>query len=359
MLHLQLLGELQVSRDGSAVPLPASKKSRALIAYLAATGRPHSRERLCELLWEGPDDPRAQLRWSLSKLRPVVGASLSGSRDRVELRRENIALDILELCSPANATTEALERCSSLFRGEFLEGLDLPSCFRYQQWCAGERERLRKLHISVLAELTRRYGATEAGLKHARRRVIVDPFDEEAHASLIHLLGSLGESQDALRQYEESRGMFERELGRHPGPEIENARRAIGRAVRPSSTASVGFEPESPFVGRSAELHQIRSTTSPVLILGEPGIGKSRLLEEVRPALYGRAFASEMVRPYGIWIDALGNLEAMTDRDHLFESVAKRVSGVVAFDDIQWIDEASAALLHYVARKSNACMVLA
>ena len=62
MLEIRLLGELEVLRDGTAVPLPASRKSRALLAYLAATSRTHLRERLCELLWEGPDDPRAALR---------------------------------------------------------------------------------------------------------------------------------------------------------------------------------------------------------------------------------------------------------------------------------------------------------
>ena len=69
-LTIRLLGELAVVRGGEALELPASKKARALLGYLVATGRSHMRERLCELLWDGPDDPRAQLRWSLWKLRP-------------------------------------------------------------------------------------------------------------------------------------------------------------------------------------------------------------------------------------------------------------------------------------------------
>ena len=66
---IRLLGELQlVGCDGRAVALPASRKTRALLGYLIATGQPHRRERLCDLLWDGPDDPRAELRWSLSKI---------------------------------------------------------------------------------------------------------------------------------------------------------------------------------------------------------------------------------------------------------------------------------------------------
>ena len=83
-LKIRLLGELQLGRgDGPALALPASKKTRALLGYLIATGQAHRRERLCDLFWDGPDDPRAELRWSLSKIRPLLndgGASLVADR---------------------------------------------------------------------------------------------------------------------------------------------------------------------------------------------------------------------------------------------------------------------------------------
>src|SRR5690606_10245748 len=72
VLSLGFLGDMEVCRDGARLALPQSKKTRALLAYLAVTGRPHRRDRLCALLWEMPDDPRGALRWSLSKLRPLV-----------------------------------------------------------------------------------------------------------------------------------------------------------------------------------------------------------------------------------------------------------------------------------------------
>ena len=62
---IRLLGELQVTRAGGVVPLPASKRTRALLGYLVATGDPQFRQTLCDLLWDGPDDPRGSLRWSL------------------------------------------------------------------------------------------------------------------------------------------------------------------------------------------------------------------------------------------------------------------------------------------------------
>ena len=81
LLHVRLLGELQLRRDGVLLALPASRRTRALLGYLVATGLPQSRSALCDLLWEGPDDPRASLRWSLTKLRAIVddGLALRGA----------------------------------------------------------------------------------------------------------------------------------------------------------------------------------------------------------------------------------------------------------------------------------------
>jgi DNA-binding SARP family transcriptional activator len=362
MLEIRLLGELEVARDGAAVPLPASKKSRALLAYLAATARPHLRERLCELLWEGPDDPRAALRWSLTKLRPLVDPHLVAARDRVEFRGSGAAIDIRAICTPANATTDQLEACAALFRGEFLDGLDLPGCFRYQQWCIAERERYRQEHVAVLTELTQRLG--DRALPYARRRVAIDPFNEPAHAALIRLLTSAGQHQDAIRQYECCRSVFERELGTRPGAAVEEARRSIGRAATPPDLKVAAAKVAPRLVGRDADLARIGATDDPVIILGEPGIGKTRLLDEVRKGkrgVYGRAFAAEMIRPYGVWVDALGDFPAESDRPRLFEAVAGMLDGVavIAIDDLQWIDEASAALLHYVARSTSAKIVCA
>src|SRR5437764_1095373 len=89
-LEIQLLGELSVVRDGRPISLPASRKTRALLAYLVCTGKPHTRERLCELLWDGPDDPRAGLRWSLAKLRPVVDEP---ANLRLAADREHVAFE--------------------------------------------------------------------------------------------------------------------------------------------------------------------------------------------------------------------------------------------------------------------------
>ena len=72
-VEIRVLGAFTVLRDGAPLPLPPSRKTRALLAYLAIDGRKHQRERLCELFWDLPDDPRGALRWSLSRIRQVLG----------------------------------------------------------------------------------------------------------------------------------------------------------------------------------------------------------------------------------------------------------------------------------------------
>ena len=158
---IRLLGELQlVGCDGRAVALPASRKTRALLGYLIATGQPHRRERLCDLLWDGPDDPRAELRWSLSKIWAVLddeeGMRLTADRERVGVELGNAVIDIQRLRSllgdgVSAARIAALKEAASLLGvGEFLDGLDLPLCYRYQEWCMAEREAVSRLHLAVL-----------------------------------------------------------------------------------------------------------------------------------------------------------------------------------------------------------------
>src|SRR3712207_1115488 len=124
-LDVRVLGDFCVLRDGQSVDLPPSKKTRALLAYLAVTGQPHQRERLCEMFWDVPDDPRGALRWSLSKIRRIVcpedETHLIADRNTVSinlghkidlnrighLRREKLA----------SRSTPELEEAASLLRG--------------------------------------------------------------------------------------------------------------------------------------------------------------------------------------------------------------------------------------------------
>src|SRR5712691_5709812 len=147
-LRICVLGQLALLRHRARVQLPPSKKTRALLAYLAVTARRHSRDRLCAMFWSVPDDPRAALRWSLTRLRPLVDEPgcprIIADRENVGLDLSRVAVDILSLRSVArrgidSLSTDALHHAIEMPEGDFLEGLDLPDCQEFQSWCIGER----------------------------------------------------------------------------------------------------------------------------------------------------------------------------------------------------------------------------
>src|SRR5262249_50989778 len=111
VLDIRVLGTFEVIRDGAAAALPPSRKTRALLAYLALPRCPPRREQLCEMRWEVPDDPRGSLRWSLSKIRALVDepavARLIADRHSVELRTEPGEIDFLAARVCAEDTTAA------------------------------------------------------------------------------------------------------------------------------------------------------------------------------------------------------------------------------------------------------------
>ena len=181
-LRLRFLGETEVVRGGAPVPLPPSKKTRALLAYLAVTGGRHRRERLCSLLWDVADDPRGALRWSLSKLRAIVdepgreriaveedhgpgdeGQAGAADREGVSFQAHGARVDLLAIRQRLGAGAESigladLEALAAELRGEFLEGLDLSDFHDFHAWCVAMREDVRKARVTVHESLVRRLG---------------------------------------------------------------------------------------------------------------------------------------------------------------------------------------------------------
>ncbi|MDP6708606.1 MAG: AAA family ATPase, partial [Alphaproteobacteria bacterium] len=399
MLHLRLLGDIEVTRDGVPRRLPPSKKTRALLAYLALTGRPHRRERLCTLFWDIADDPRGALRWSLSKIRPLVNEP---ERERIVADRESVSFDASDvhidlaeirrsLARGAEALeTEDLEVAAAAYHGEFLEGLNLPDYHDYQAWCVAEREEARALRAGILAALVGRLAEAEqqyqAGIRLAADVGVGATFELTTAWRAIGLQDPSAGAQ-ALRLTATTPS-----FATTPAPEpVPADRTATELPAAPSHL--VGRQGErARLLATLAEARE-RSQSRIAVILGEPGIGKSRLLSELTAearrqggvVLESRAFEAESGRPYGPWIDALRRhptvlarptladdlapllpelaREAASEqsRDRLFGAVVEIIQAcakesppvLLVLDDAQWCDEASAALLHYVARMTS------
>ena len=246
MLEIKVLGDLQVLRDGTATALPPSRKTRALLAYLALTRHPHRREQLCEMFWDVPDDPRGSLRWSLSKIRPLVDdpafPRLLADRQSVELRGEGLDVDFLsaQVCAEEKPTaTGNLARAASFFRGPLLADLELPENSDFHTWLLGMREDARQLQAKVLGSLIERLSASpEEALPYARELVRLDPFDETAWARLIATLAASGRSREIRQQYEAGLRSL-RQVGGGSGPLLRAWRAAQAVTTRPADRGAI------------------------------------------------------------------------------------------------------------------------
>ena len=243
-LTLHLLGPLRLERDGDPVDLPPSKKARALLGYLAATGREHRRQQLSELLWDVADDPRGGLRWCLSKLR---GAVDDPGRGRIVADRESVRLDVADVevdLHRVRATsaglqtldTDTLCELAGLFHGELLEGLELQDFDEYRAWLTAARSDCRRLRVRVLCETVARLkDDLERALPFARDLVRLDPADVEQRLRLCTLLEQSGRHREAEQQIQVGRRVLaergiddsalveaKRSLNAMPKPRIES-----------------------------------------------------------------------------------------------------------------------------------------
>src|SRR5215213_4598401 len=184
LLDIRVLGDFHVGWDEIPIGLPPSKKTRALLAYLAVTGRSHRRERLCELFWDVPDDPRGALRWSLSKIRQILGRGsetcLIADRNTVTLTLDAVKLDFaragtLHKDDLSSRATAELEQIAALYRGGFLADLSLPRCPDFEAWRVALANEVDLGRIRLLQELICRFAeAPERALPygHALQSIV-------------------------------------------------------------------------------------------------------------------------------------------------------------------------------------------
>lgn len=217
-LEIRLLGDIQVLREGAAVALPASKKTRALLAYLIVSGRPQRRDRLCELFWERPDDPRGALRWSLSKLRKVVNDDymicLTADRERVSFDTTSIKTDIGEIeeyFSNPDASADSLRKGIAILQEQpFLDGLDQLENHSFRAWLAGEQEKIQRLLASATGRLISHPDTRpDRALAYALQWVEEAPYSTAAANALVGAYRRLGQNRNADAAVARFRAHFE------------------------------------------------------------------------------------------------------------------------------------------------------
>jgi hypothetical protein len=226
---------------------------------------------------------------------------------------------------------KALAQVANLYRGSFLAGFSLPASPEFELWADLERSAWERRYLELLAVLVEEQAAQgkyQAAIEYAQRYLAIDDLAEEMHRRLMTLYAAIGDRGAALRQFERCTVVLERELGVAPLPETRAvyqqalAGPSFSRPAPTLPTAEWTTLPslEAPLVGREEALHRLgQAYTSAqagqgrvALISGEPGIGKSRLLQEFvtsfaaeATVIVGAGHADEQDLPYGLLVEAL------------------------------------------------------
>jgi predicted ATPase/DNA-binding SARP family transcriptional activator len=352
-LRLSLFGAPHVARaDGTAITF-RSRKHLALLVYLALEQRhSSSRDTLLALLWPEADEEAARnnLRVALADLRRALGEGsfLQTTRHTVQFDpASDHTLDVLafqELFDASRAHShESLETCAAclarleqavaLYRGDFLHGFNLPDSSAFEEWALVVREQLHQAALealSTLAAACERQGDHGAQCRHARRQIELEPWREQAHAQLMRGLWASGQRGAALEQYHTCQRILEIELGLSPSPELtalyQQIRTEASSEVRVTHAELLPLElntqhsalvtqtlhnlppPPTSFVGREAELAEIREALGNarlVTLTGAGGSGKTRLALQVAAAALP-AYAD------GVWLVELASLQDPT-----------------------------------------------
>ena len=428
MLRARLFGDLTVSMDDRPVPPIHGLRPRSLLAFLLVHPGMHPRTRVAGRFW--PDvletSARASLRsalWSIRAGLEQIGADAYLRTDRASV---GIAPDL-----PRFVDAEEFDRLVRLGDpGSLREACDLAGepllADLADEWALDAQDAHRERLVTVyeqLADVAEQGGDLPDAIRWTRATLEQDRLREGAHRALMRRLDAGGERAQALAAYRRARTVLAAELGVAPSKETRDLAEALrgGEHPEPPAAPPAAMAPgggaATDLVGRHQELASVldaweraKSGVGGVAqIIGPPGIGKSRLVDELmaRARTQGAHVATgagvrlQGASPLGPWLDVLRDLldgppppanviwptelarlspavearwgrsagAAGTNPDlerlRVFEAVLELVAWsararpvLIVLEDLQWADPTSAALLAHIGRRLDGLAVL-
>jgi DNA-binding SARP family transcriptional activator len=421
MMHYRVLGPLEViDDDGQRVDVGGRQPRVLLAVLLVAGGRRVTVDALADAIWgeEPPASATGTLQSYVSRLRRRLGAEqltwddagyqLDVAPEQVDARRfEALAEEGRSLLAAGRLeeARAALGEAEALWRGPALAD------FADHEFAMGPAARLEQRRLSAIED---RLAADLALGRHASaigelaELVKASPLREGLQVQLALALYRSGRQAEALRALADAGRTLREELGIEPSRELRELESAIlGHdpaldAPRPAPAQLAPPPPARPpaerrpaLVGRDSELAALvaaldesASDARFVVIEGEPGIGKTRLADELRElaeargavAVWGRSDEGGAAPALWPWLPPLRTLATQSPSvppavSHLlsgeapagagqeraaqferFEAVAALLDGVAAarpvvvlLDDLQWADPTSLELLSFLA----------
>ena len=377
---VRLLGPPRIVAGSQQRPL--ERKAAGLLAYLAMRGAT-ARNMLAALFWPDAesDGARNNLRQLLFKLRKSAQQDLVVGTAQLHLA-PGVVVDANVSPSPG---------------GQLLEGCEYADCPEFAAWLDTQRTRLDRLWVDgAVAEVVslEQSGELDAALRVAADIVHRMPLEESGHRLLIRLQYLRGDRAAALAAYQQCVEALRRGLDVEPSEEtrllaaslVEGRVRAPGTA-RAAVPVTLSRPPR--LVGRERELEAVDRAWQErraFLLVGDPGLGKSRLLAEfaadrsgvlvsaARPGdaaipyaslarMLRRVIAEIPIRLDDAWRDELcrllpelGSRNAAPMEGQrlslqralvaLLEIATTETLSAVIVDDLHFADEASVEMLH-------------
>jgi DNA-binding SARP family transcriptional activator len=429
LLRIQLLGELDLRNDAVTLPPLDSTRAQSLLAYLLLHRRaPQSRQHVAFLLW--PDSSESQARTNLRHVLHNLRRALPDPDRFLDVTPRTLQwrvdapywLDVAAFEEAlaraehvaADAVVAALQEAVKLYTGDLLAGA-------YDEWLLAERERLRQRFLDALerlAALLEARGDYTQAIQHAERLLRHDALHEETYRLLMRLHDARGDRARAMRVYHACVAALDRELSVEPSARTRATYEALlplaqGLWTDERQTDAAGG---SPFIGRVSERNRLTDIWRAaeggraqfVLVTGEPGVGKTRLVEEFaswcdhRGALVAvaRSYPAEGALAYGPVVEWLRSaafherlerldpayqtelarllpellvrvpglappepLPESDQRQRLFDAVARAILAaglplVLVADDLHWGDRETLRLLHYLPRVAPEAQLL-
>ncbi|MGW3961505.1 BTAD domain-containing putative transcriptional regulator [Amycolatopsis sp. NPDC005003] len=426
-LSLQVLGPLRLLRDGVELDPGPRQQAYLLALLLARGGRPVSASELIELIWDDASPASAVnvVQKYVGALRRIFepelpprdgGSYLHRHGNGYRLTTTHGMLDLITFRQHVKAARTDLARhrdrtaldhyaeALGLWQGPAGHGLTHGSA-AMPVFTALDEEFLDA--CGAAADLAISLGHPHRVLPSLRLATSMAPLNESVHARLVTALAEAGHQAEALAAFHTVRSRLAEELGIDPGPALRAAYQRVLSGAGAPATAS-GTPRASGLVGRVEELAVLHQAVAPafadgtglVVVEGEPGVGKTRLLEEAaaeadrRGALvvWGRCLDDDSTPSMWPWEQAIGTVldhlpvaarEKSGELRHLarphengsgtpahrfglFErvvavlgQVSARRPVVLVIDDLQWADVASLRLFaHLAARMPRGVVVV-
>jgi DNA-binding SARP family transcriptional activator len=267
------------------------RKHLALLVYLALSpDRTRSRDHLLGLLWpeKTQDKARHSLNEAVRRLRAGLGSGrLVSEGETVRLEDTGLDVDAVKFGALAERDPAA---ALALLRGDFLEGFTLDDAPAFEDWAAARRTRYGSSGVELLlrqGEAALGESRFRAAREAAGRALQLNPSSEMSASLLMRAAALSGDAAEALSAYHRFRERLREDIGEEPGRELQSLAERI-RSSRWQRASVQASEAEPPLLGRKSThaaafgtLEEgIKSGARCLVISGEPGMGKSRLVSE-------------------------------------------------------------------------------